>query len=128
MIKKITGRSLILYLLAISLTVLVQSSCTYDNMEDLMKDDMVCDTLSVSFSKDLAPLFAANCNSCHSGSSAAEGLKTDSYAAVKAEFTRILGSVEHKSGYSKMPQGGSKLSDCNIAKLKRWNTLGKPDN
>jgi hypothetical protein len=127
MLKINSGGSLKAFLIAI-IGITVFHSCTYENIEDLMTDKNECDTLTISYIKDLAPIFETNCNTCHSGSSAPAGIKTDSYSGVKADFTRIMGSVEHKQGFSPMPQDGNKLSDCNIDKLKRWNTLGKPDN
>src|SRR6058998_1526796 len=36
-------------------------------------------TQPVSWEEDIAPLFAAQCNSCHSGATAAAGYRTTSY-------------------------------------------------
>ena len=110
----------------ICFSVYIQS-CSKDNFEDPILDNN-CDTTSVSYIKDIKPLFESKCNSCHSGSSAPRGIKTDNYNDVKSNFSSILGAVEHKNGFSAMPQGSAKLSDCNINKLNRWNNLGKPDN
>jgi mono/diheme cytochrome c family protein len=110
-------------LLAISL-----GSCYYDNEEDLYPGGSSCDTTNVTYSGTVAPIFQANCNACHGGSTPSAGLATDSYSAVSANIDRISGAINHLQGYSPMPQGGDKLSDCDLARIRRWINLGKPNN
>jgi hypothetical protein len=34
----------------------------------------------------------------------------------------------HSPGFSPMPQNDNKLSECNIAKIKKWIATGAPNN
>ena len=90
--------------------------------------DTSCDTTAVTYSGTLAPIFATNCIVCHSASSTST-TKLDSYTGVKAAVTagRILGAIQHLSGYLPMPPGSS-LSVCNINKIKAWIHKGSPNN
>jgi mono/diheme cytochrome c family protein len=53
-----------------------------------------------------------------------------SYTAVKTQVTngKLLGSVKHAAGYSPMPQGGNKLSDCQITQITNWINAAAPNN
>jgi hypothetical protein len=108
------------------------SSCYYDNEEDLYPGGNSCDTSNVTYSNSVAPVFAnangANCNSCHSSSNPSGNIVTDNYASVKANISRIRGAINHQSGYSQMPQNGSKLSTCELTKIDIWINQGMPNN
>jgi len=105
--------------------------CAKNNEEKLFPKDnsTTCDTTSVSFSKDVLPVFQSNCSSCHSGSQPINGMDLSSYdGAVKvANGGRLLGAINQQSGYSAMPKDG-KLSTCNINKITAWINKGKPNN
>jgi cytochrome c5 len=105
--------------------------CAKNNEEKLFpKDNSTnCDTSSVSFSKDVLPIFQNSCNSCHSGNQPLNGMDLSSHdGAVKVANTgRLLGAINHQSGYSAMPKEG-KLSNCNINKITAWINKGKPNN
>lgn len=111
----------------ITLAFLV-SGCYYDNEEELYPGSTDCDTSNVTYSQSLAPVFAANCNTCHSGNSPSGNIRTDSYTSVKTNISRIRGAVNHESGYSPMPQDGGKLSDCDLTKIDTWIKQGMPEN
>jgi mono/diheme cytochrome c family protein len=104
------------------------SSCYYDNEEDLYPGSTSCDTSNVTYSNSVAPVFAANCNSCHSSGSPSGNIITDNYTSVKANISRIRGAVNHQSGYSQMPQNGSKLPTCELTKIDVWINQGMPNN
>lgn len=104
------------------------SGCYYDNEEELYPGGADCDTSNVTYSQSIAPVFAANCNSCHSGNSPSANISTDSYASVKANISRIRGAVNHESGYSPMPKDGSKLANCDLTRLDIWIRQGMPEN
>jgi hypothetical protein len=40
----------------------------------------------------------------------------------------LYGALSWAAGYKTMPQGGSKLSDCQLAKIKSWVDAGAPQN
>ena len=31
-----------------------------------------------------------------------------------------MGTINHASGFSRMPKGGGKLTDCEISQLQKW--------
>jgi hypothetical protein len=53
-----------------------------------------------------------------------------SYAQLQAKAAngQLLGTLNHDPGYSPMPKGGAKLSDCDLAKLRQWVAAGTPNN
>jgi hypothetical protein len=109
-------------------------SCYYDK-EDILYPNAAgpCDTSVVAkFSTVVLPLMNTNCNysGCHNTTSAASGVILDTYNGVKAQAVnnRLIGSIKHSSGYSPMPKGGAKYSDCNIAKIQQWINSGYPNN
>lgn len=107
---------------------LVLGGCYYDNEEDLYLGSSTCDTTNVTYSASVAPVFAGYCNSCHSGSSPSGNIKTDSYASVTANITRIYGAINHQSGFLPMPQNGGSLSRCDLTKIDIWIRQGMLDN
>ncbi|MBK6619934.1 MAG: hypothetical protein IPG32_03305 [Saprospirales bacterium] len=90
----------------------------------------VCDTTGLTFSADIQPILQTNCISCHSGSAPSGNIDYSNYTGVKATITdnSLLGSVTHSYGYSPMPQGANKLSNCDIAILQAWVQSGAPNN
>ena len=89
-----------------------------------------CDTTAVSYSGFIAPLFSTFCAGCHSGGNPSGGLSLNSFNGVKAVALngRLVGSISWSSGYQSMPQGGNKLTDCSINKIKAWINDGAPNN
>ena len=87
-----------------------------------------CDTTTVTYSGTIAPIFSTNCIGCHS-SSGTSTTKLDSYTGAKAAVTagRILGAIQHLTGYTFMPPGGQ-LSACDIGKIKAWIYRGALNN
>ena len=102
---------------------LLFSGCYYDVESEIYPKDpaaQTCDTLNVGYQARIEPIMKNNCVSCHSGSGASANVSLDSYENVKqATISRNLyGSVAHTSE-KPMPQGG-KLTDCQIAQIKKW--------
>ena len=108
----------------------ILSACYYDSEEALFgKPSTGCDTTVTKFSTEIKPILQSSCLSCHSNSSAqgsGGGIKLQDYADVKTNVLngRLIGSIEHSSGFSSMPKGGGKLTDCNILIIKTWITKG----
>lgn len=117
----------IFFFMLITLALCI-SGCYYDNEEELYPDSTDCDTSNVTYSQSLAPVFEANCNTCHSGNSPSGNIRTDSYTSVKTNISRIRGAVNHESGYSPMPQDGGKLPKCDLTKIDIWIQQGMPEN
>lgn len=114
----------------ISLLIILNSSCYKDNEYDLYPFSTTCDSTNTTYGKTIAPIMASNCNSCHSAPSPQGGVVTENYAglSVVAANGLLWGCVNHESGYPAMPQGGSKLSACDLAKIKNWINSGYPNN
>lgn len=108
------------------------SSCYYDNaaeMYPLAGLNTNCDTVDVTWTKNIQPLFINNCganNSCHSASIADGGVILDSYSgAVLADESKLIGCSEQADGFIPMPPSG-RLSDCGVNQIKLWIQNGKP--
>jgi hypothetical protein len=89
-----------------------------------------CDTTLVKFSDYVSPLVINACKGCHNPNSTNGGINLTTYAEIKAsvETGKFMGSIKHSSGFSAMPKGGTKLSDCQIKKIQRWIHLGALNN
>ncbi|GAB4414993.1 MAG: hypothetical protein OHK0039_23240 [Bacteroidia bacterium] len=118
---------------------LLLSACYYDVEEKLYPCDfdpaacdstLVCDIVDVSYAGFVQPLLAQHCLGCHTGSGASGNVNLSGYANVLIHVNngKLFGSINHSAGFSKMPQGGNRLPDCDIAKLKGWIDAGATDN
>ncbi|MGO4884725.1 MAG: eIF2A-related protein [Bryobacteraceae bacterium] len=91
-----------------------------------------------SFTKDIAPILAANCTGCHSAKLAIGKLVLDSFASIQEGgpsgpiiapgksadsllFERITGKVTPS-----MPLNGKKLADGEIELIRKWIDAGAP--
>jgi hypothetical protein len=125
--KKVTIITLIV-LAAITITFSL-TGCYYDSEEELYGTD--CDTSNVTYSTTIKGLLNTyTCLTCHIGSNPSGGFTLDTYAGIKARVTdgRLWGAINHLSGFSPMPQGYVKMSDCDIKKVKAWIDAGAPNN
>lgn len=88
-----------------------------------------CITTNVSYANFVRPALAS-CTTCHKTGNAGGGINLDSYQGFKsaADSGRLYGSIQWLSGYQTMPQGGSKLTDCTVMKVKSWIDAGAPNN
>ena len=91
-----------------------------------------CNTLSVSYSNDIAPIVSANCNGCHGPGGSMQSVPSTTYAGLKDMVDRgsLLPSIAQNGGsYSAMPPApASKLSACAISKIETWVAAGAPNN
>jgi len=113
--------------IAFALTLTI-SGCYYDSEEELYPGSSSCDTANVTYSASVAPVFAANCNSCHSGNAPSGNIRTDNYSSIVTNITRIRGAINHESGFMAMPQNSAKLTVCDLDKIDIWIRQGMPDN
>lgn len=88
-----------------------------------------CDTNNYTYSGTIAPMVQLYCTGCHNSSSAPGGSLTD-FASVyqAAVFGKLLGDINHLSGYNQMPLGGNQLSSCQLTQFQKWVAAGAPDN
>lgn len=117
--------------LVLPFVLFILSGCYYDSEEALYgkPGNGICNTDVTKFSLQIKPILQSYCLACHSNSSAFSsggGIKLQEYADVKvvALSGRLVGSIEHASGFSGMPQYGGMLSDCNILIIKTWISKG----
>lgn len=89
-----------------------------------------CDTTDVSFASQVMDVMNVNCNMCHSKARADGGVILDTYTDVKKEVDngKLVGVINHKSGFKKMPLSGIKMADCDIRKIEIWINNGALNN
>lgn len=115
----------------LSFFMLLMSSCYNDNEYDLYPFSATqCDSTNVSYSKTIVPIVSSNCNTCHSTAQHEGNVITDTYAGLSkvAKNGQLWGGVNWEPGYVTMPNGGSKLPACELAKIKNWINQGAPNN
>ena len=114
-----------LFLFSILLT-----GCYYDKEEELYGAG-TCDTSSVNYSTTVTGILNnCGCVGCHSGSAPSGNISLQNFTGVKttAQNGKLLGSINHGSGFSPMPKGGGKMSACEISKIKAWIDAGAVNN
>lgn len=121
-----------LYVVAVALVavLLVTAPGCYYDKEEVLYPSTACDTAAVTYSMSVVPVLSANCISCHGGSTPSAAIRLDTYAGVKQQVDngRLLGAINQAVSYSPMPKDGTKLSNCNIAKIRIWVAAGSPNN
>lgn len=89
-----------------------------------------CAAITPTYTNDIVEIMENSCAiiNCHNFGSAQGGVTLGDYQGVKnaAANDRLLGAVQHKSGYRKMPQGGDQLPDSLIERLSCWVQNGMP--
>lgn len=101
--------------------LLLLTGCYYDVEDELYGS--TCDTLSVTYDKNIAAILSAgNCIGCHSGSAPSGGVNLSDYASVKAKALdgSLYGALNHDAPYTAMPPAGGKLDNCSLLKVKAW--------
>ena len=111
--------------------VFALQGCYYDIEEELYPSNgTTCDTSAVTYSGTIKSILNESCISCHSVASAQGNVVLEGYSLLKVyvDDGSFLGSVSHGAGYSPMPKGGNKLSDCKILQIQTWIASGAPNN
>jgi mono/diheme cytochrome c family protein len=90
---------------------------------------VLCDTNNFTFAA-IKPIFQQNCVGCHSATLASGGVNLSTHAgvAVVAQSGQLLGALKHQTGFTPMPQGAAKLSDCKIRQVEKWVQAGALNN
>lgn len=86
-----------------------------------------CDTSNFSFAA-VNGIISTSCAGCHGSSSPSGGINLTNHTGIKnaAQSGKLICAIEHGSGCSPMPQGGSKLENCKITIIKKWVAAGYP--
>ena len=89
-----------------------------------------CNTENVSFSGFVQPTIQTNCQGCHSGNTPSGGVDLSSFDNIRtyAISGKLYGAISWDGGFPNMPQGGAKLPDCTIEKIKSWIDEGALNN
>ncbi len=129
MIRKIVFASLCVIVYLIFIT-----GCAYHKADIEYPAPGGCDTINMRYSVEIKAILDANCKSCHDGTDVS-GYDLYDHAtiaglALDGNFTygTLLSAVMHEGGAPEMPQGGPKLTDCDINKIAAWVHAGAPDN
>jgi hypothetical protein len=120
------------YIFALVLpAMLIMSSC-YKDKRELLYPENDCDTTNVTYTVTIKPVINQYCaySGCHAGAAPAGGMDFSTHAGLQAAALsgRLSGAVNQLSGFSAMPKGGAKLSDCTIRKIDKWIAGGALDN
>lgn len=112
----------------ILLIIALLPGCRYD--KDFGIISATCDTASVTYSGSVKPILTTYCITCHSGPNAPLGINLDAHTPVKivADNKKLMGAINHASGFSPMPKNSPKLNDCDIAKIRIWIAGGALNN
>lgn len=89
-----------------------------------------CDTSSFTYSQAVLPITNTYCRGCHNPSFISGGLDVTTYASMRtiALNGKLMGVINHATGYSPMPKGAAKMSDCRITQIRKWIDAGAPNN
>ncbi len=89
-----------------------------------------CDSSIITYSAAVAPMINTNCKGCHNPSFQSGGLDLTTFNSVKsiALNGKLMGVINHAAGFSAMPKGAAKLSDCKIAQVRQWVEQGSQNN
>lgn len=116
-------------MIAIIFALLIPA-CYYDSEEALFpkidSTKATCDTINITYSGNVKSMIDNYCISCHGGGGTTILV---TYNNVSDKADRILGAIEHKSGFLPMPQpqGSAMLDSCLIKQFAKWISLGKPN-
>jgi mono/diheme cytochrome c family protein len=113
-----------------SFLLITATACYYDKLEEITPNQpgtggntTTCDTAAaVTYTAKIQPILSKYCTGCHSGTSGSGGVSLNTYETAKAvaQSGKLYGSVSWDGSASKMPKGGNKISDCDIALIKKW--------
>ncbi len=89
-----------------------------------------CDSTQFKYGANVSVIISTYCLGCHSGATPTAGINLSTYTGVYnvAISGRLVGAVSHTAGYAPMPNATSKLSDCQIAQIRKWVNAGALNN
>ena len=125
---------IILSLSVLIVCIISVSSCYYDKEELLYggAGGTVCtdSTGTISYTQKVVPMLQQYCYSCHTGSFPSGNALMGTYAADKAmaQNGKLYGTMNHAAGFSPMPKGMAKMTNCQLAVVKKWIDAGMLNN
>lgn len=116
--------------IASTIVALVISTLFFSQCKKEEVDTVDCSNVTPTYTSNVKSILDANCatSGCHNTSSKKSGYDLSTYETTKtaANNQAFVGSVQHKSGYSKMPRGASKLSEADVKTITCWVQSGMP--
>ena len=115
--------------IALVLLMLAMSGCYYDKEELLYGTNPPCATNDITYSATVNNIINANgCLNCHAGTNPSANINLQGYNNLKSAAAggRLFGAINHSAGFAPMPQGGNKMSACDISKIAAWIKSGMP--
>jgi hypothetical protein len=106
------------------------AACKTSNKTTSSKvEDTACPKVNYTYNTHIKQIMDNYCAGCHSGSRPAHKIDLSNYEMVKAAtaYPRFIGSMEHKSGFDKMPKGQAKLDAATIKTISCWIANGAPN-
>ena len=123
-------------ILAVAL-LLIFSGCYNDKYDKLYPATATCDTTTVSYARDIAPIINSSCaiaGGCHNadGNSATINLDFTVLSILQSQATTALMVDDINDnpgrGHNSMPLNLPKLQQCDINKITRWVNQGALNN
>lgn len=99
------------------------AGCYYDKEEELYGLPAPCEVGPVTYTATVRNILTAyGCIGCHAGSNPSGNISLQEHAGVRAVAAngKLLGAINHNTGFSPMPMGGNKMTSCDIDKIKAW--------
>ncbi len=97
--------------------------------DECTEDSSSCNAQNMTYANDIAPIIANNCAGCHSGSSPSGGINLASYSGVAAvASTGKFYNAVAQNGMALLMPPTSRLSTCDINKIKAWVDAGYQNN
>lgn len=89
-----------------------------------------CDLTNITFSKNISKIIETNCLGCHDSNSGQNSTLLNSYnnILIQVNNKKLLGSIQHDTGFIPMPSAQTKLDPCSIEKIKTWISEGAKNN
>lgn len=125
-----------IFIFSLALFAFLIFSCSKSSEDQLNNNPPgntgACDTARMKYSVNVEPILVDFCYSCHGAStnSGSGGIILQGYDNIKSKAIdgTLIGVISHSPGFPEMPKGGSKLSVCNINKIKSWIDNGAQNN
>jgi cytochrome c553 len=109
---------------SMSIAVLIFNVSCKNNSVEALSNGSICDTTAVKYSTTISSMMTNHCTNCHGGANPSAGIKLESYSDLVTNGQASLAAMKNGT----MPQGSSKLDDCNINKLAAWINQGSLNN
>ncbi|MDB5247083.1 MAG: hypothetical protein JWQ40_1477 [Segetibacter sp.] len=123
-------KNIAIVIIAISITSF--TGCYYDKEVVAPPGSATCDTTQMSYTGDIVNIFNNNgCFGCHTGPSGNGGVNLNNHsgAGTVANDGRLLQAITWTGPQrTHMPQGGPKLTACEIGKIRAWVKEGAKNN